>query len=73
MLRTITTIILAGTLTCLLPLRADGDTDFVESTILNEGVAIRATQKSAGTPSLSCVRDRVAFRGLNQTTLWGSG
>ena len=22
---------------------------------------------------LSCVRDRVAFRGLNQTTLWGSG
>ncbi len=23
--------------------------------------------------SLSCVRDRVAFRGLNQTTLWGSG
>ena len=22
---------------------------------------------------VSCVRDRVAFRGLNQTTLWGSG
>ena len=22
---------------------------------------------------MSCVRDRVAFRGLNQTTLWGSG
>lgn len=25
------------------------------------------------TLGLSCVRDRVAFRGLNQTTLWGSG
>ena len=25
------------------------------------------------TSCLSCVRDRVAFRGLNQTTLWGSG
>ena len=23
--------------------------------------------------NVSCVRDRVAFRGLNQTTLWGSG
>ena len=23
--------------------------------------------------TLSCVRDRVAFQGLNQTTLWGSG
>ena len=23
--------------------------------------------------AVSCVRDRVAFRGLNQTTLWGSG
>jgi len=23
--------------------------------------------------TMSCVRDRVAFRGLNQTTLWGSG
>ena len=23
--------------------------------------------------TVSCVRDRVAFRGLNQTTLWGSG
>ena len=27
----------------------------------------------AGLLGVSCVRDRVAFRGLNQTTLWGSG
>lgn len=26
-----------------------------------------------GDDGVSCVRDRVAFRGLNQTTLWGSG
>ena len=29
--------------------------------------------KQRRTWALSCVRDRVAFRGLNQTTLWGSG
>jgi hypothetical protein len=26
-----------------------------------------------GGQRLSCVRDRVAFRGFDQTTLWGSG
>ena len=31
------------------------------------------SRNSAAGPVLSCVRDRVAFRGLNQTTLWGSG
>ncbi len=33
----------------------------------------RITINPCRTKGVSCVRDRVAFRGLNQTTLWGSG
>ena len=33
----------------------------------------RLPQPTVDDFDLSCVRDRVAFRGLNQTTLWGSG
>ena len=37
--------------------------------VINDGRSVADVARSI----VSCVRDRVAFRGLNQTTLWGSG
>jgi len=46
----------------------------VRARVKAEGSAAAVTPRQPTARSvLSCVRDRVAFRGLNQTTLWGSG
>lgn len=42
-------------------------------TIIEHRNHFKARYTWGGQWHMSCVRDRVAFRGLNQTTLWGSG